>query len=76
MINTPFLYHLVVPLFTPGVKLAALPTELIWSVTPFPLINSEGVRIKCELAAQLGAYMTCPKIALHSNNYKKCTSYD
>ena len=20
--------------------------------------------------------MTCPKIALHSNNYKKCTSYD
>ena len=21
-------------------------------------------------------YLTCPKIALHSNNYKKCTSYD
>ena len=20
--------------------------------------------------------VTCPKIALHSNNYKKCTSYD
>lgn len=20
--------------------------------------------------------LTCPKIALHSNNYKKCTSYD
>ena len=22
------------------------------------------------------AALTCPKIALHSNNYKKCTSYD
>ena len=22
------------------------------------------------------AGVTCPKIALHSNNYKKCTSYD
>ena len=22
------------------------------------------------------ASLTCPKIALHSNNYKKCTSYD
>ena len=21
-------------------------------------------------------FLTCPKIALHSNNYKKCTSYD
>ena len=23
-----------------------------------------------------GLVLTCPKIALHSNNYKKCTSYD
>ena len=28
----PFLYHLAEPLFTPAVSVAALPTEVIWSV--------------------------------------------
>ena len=27
-------------------------------------------------AQQVSVKVTCPKIALHSNNYKKCTSYD
>ncbi|WP_288912059.1 hypothetical protein [uncultured Bacteroides sp.] len=31
-IAVPFLYHLAEPLFTPAVSVAALPTEVIWSV--------------------------------------------
>lgn len=33
-----------------------------------------GVHLAMLLSKQ--GNVTCPKIALHSNNYKKCTSYD
>ncbi|MDD3039113.1 hypothetical protein [Bacteroides sp.] len=37
----------------------------------------ENIEIEKEYSVKAGhGKLTCPKIALHSNNYKKCTSYD
>ena len=55
VMTAPFLYHLAVPLFTPGVRVEALPTEVIWSVAVLPLTKSEGVRTRNGDAAHEGA---------------------
>ena len=54
-IAVPFLYHLVEPDFTPGVRTAAFPTVVIWSAAPLPLTNKEGVSTRYGDAVQFGA---------------------
>ena len=46
----------------------------IWNEIGFPEADKRSEMAFTRLENTLD--VTCPKIALHSNNYKKCTSYD
>lgn len=50
--------------------------QLTWLVKFELLLNHFTKVLILVVSCLLQSSLTCPKIALHSNNYKKCTSYD